>query len=258
MSRIRSLHPGIYTDDRYMAISIPARELVKGIWGEADDQGVFEWRPLTLKARIFPADAVDVEALLEELIGGEFVIKFSHEGRIYGAVRNFRRFQRPKRPNAIYFMPPELRQYVGLAAAQAEKQDDNDGGVPPTGEHVPPTGGKSPQMEDEGCRREDEGKGKITPLVQKPQSVARARGAPARYAFGGAIIRLSQADFDLWKSSFHAIPDLAADLATIDAKLVDEGFEGKWFGRVSGWLRTRHEEFLKRRNGEDETYRGVL
>lgn len=254
VARIRSLHPGLFTDERYMALSLAARELVKGIWCEADDQGVFEWKPLTLKARILPADAVDLVELLEELVAGQFVTRFEIEGRSYGAVRNFRKFQRPKKPNSTYLLPPEFRTYVGLSDSRGEPTPDSDQPVP---HQFPTEGGKPPQMEDVGCRREDEG-GKVTPLVQRPQSVARAPRAPPSYAFGGVVIRLSQADFDRWKSSFSAIPDLKAELETIDAKLVDEGFEGKWFGRVSAWLRTRHEELMRHRSAEDEAYRGLL
>ena len=35
---------------------------------ESDDAGVFEWKPLQIKMRIFPADAVDVAAMLAELV----------------------------------------------------------------------------------------------------------------------------------------------------------------------------------------------
>jgi hypothetical protein len=132
MARIRSLHPGLFTDERYMALSFPARELIKGIWCESDDQGVFEWKPLTLKAKIMPVDAVDVVALLEELAAGEFVSDFVYDGRRYGAVRNFRRFQRPKKPNAIHFLPIEWRTYVGLSTGNGELHDDDEALIPPS------------------------------------------------------------------------------------------------------------------------------
>lgn len=150
MPRIRSLHPGLFTDDRYMALSFPARELLKGIWCESDDQGVFEWRPLTLKARIMPADAIDIEALLSELVAGKFVTRFEHADHSYGAVRNFRKFQRPKKPHSAFLLPAEFRTYVGLSDEEPEPTPDK----PPSVPHQFPTkGGKSPQMEDGGGRR---------------------------------------------------------------------------------------------------------
>lgn len=155
MSRIRSLHPGLFTDDRYMALSLAARELIKGIWCEADDQGVFEWRPLTLKARIMPADAVDVSEILDELVAGKFVTRFEYNDHSFGAVRNFRKFQRPKKPNSIHLLPPEFANYVGLGPPGGELSEDKPTAVP---HQFPTEGGKPPQMEDGGGRREDEGK----------------------------------------------------------------------------------------------------
>lgn len=149
MSRIRSLHPGLFTDEQYMALSFPARELIKGIWCECDDQGAFEWKPLTLKAKIMPADAVDMPALLDELVRGKFVTKYDYDGRSYGAVRNFRRFQRPKKPNSIHLLPSEFRTYVGLSADEEEHSAEQPPSVP---HQLPTEGEKPPQMEDEGRR----------------------------------------------------------------------------------------------------------
>lgn len=163
MSRIRSLHPGLFTDDRYMALSFPARELIKGIWCEADDQGVFEWRPLTLKARIMPADSVDVGELLDELVAGKFVTRFEYNERSFGAVRNFRQFQRPKKPNSVHILPDKLRTYVGLTADAEEPE----GAKPPPVPHQFPTeGGKPPQMEDGGGKGRRERTESLTPTSQ--------------------------------------------------------------------------------------------
>jgi len=142
MARIRSLHPGLFTDEAYMSLSMAARVLITGIWTEADDNGVFQWKPITLKARILPADNVDVPSLLAELARHDFINRFEHGGSVYGAVRNFRVYQRPKKPNYRFVLPDELRHYVGL------KVDEF------------PTGGeKPPQMEgreEEEERREEE------------------------------------------------------------------------------------------------------
>ena len=67
MSRIRSVHPGLFTDEAFVGVSMAARVLLIGIWTEAWDDGVFEWKPITLKMKIFPADAVDTGALLEDM-----------------------------------------------------------------------------------------------------------------------------------------------------------------------------------------------
>lgn len=146
MSRIRSVHPGLFTDESFMAASVYARVLMIGLWTEADDHGVFEWKPLTLKARLLPIDSVDVSQLLHELEGLGVCRRYEEAGKAYGAVRNFRRFQRPQRPSYQHPFPENMRSYVGLSDAQhganiAEAQPEH---------------GNPPQMEDEGEGVEEE------------------------------------------------------------------------------------------------------
>lgn len=146
MARIRSIHPGLFTDEAFMTASPHARLLIIGVWTEAWDDGVFEWKPLTLKARLFPVDAVNVADLLAELAALDFVRQFDAGGKPYGLIRNFQRYQRPKKPNSSGKLPDYLETYSGMTVTGSEL-------VP----HQPGTGGeKSPQMEDGG---EGEGEG---------------------------------------------------------------------------------------------------
>lgn len=119
MARIRSIHPGLFTDEAFASACPMARILLIGLWCEADDQGVFEWKPLTIKMRILPGDNADVPALLAELADANTIRKFEMDGRQYGAVRNFRRFQRPKKPVVVHPLPDDLRDFVAI-------EDDND------------------------------------------------------------------------------------------------------------------------------------
>lgn len=144
MSRIRSIHPGLFTDEAFMSASAHARLLIIGIWTEAWDDGVFEWKPLTLKARIFPVDAVNVSELLDELAGLGIIKQFEC-GKSYGAVRNFQKFQRPKKPNRSGVLTPDLEVYVGKSETGSEL-------VPHQSETSPE---KPPQMEDGGGRMEE-------------------------------------------------------------------------------------------------------
>ena len=138
MSRIRSIHPGLWTDDSFMSLSAFARLLYIGLLNEAWDDGVFEWKPLTIKARIFPVDSVDVPALLDELVEADKIAERDDSKR-YGLIRNFREFQRPKKPNSSGLLRDEDREYVGI--------------VP---DHSPTASELSPQMEDGGGRVEEE------------------------------------------------------------------------------------------------------
>lgn len=120
MARIRSVHPGFFTDENCVSVSAFARLLFIGIWTEADDYGAFEWKPVTLKMRILPVDNVDVPELMEELEAYDLVRSYEHKGRKYGVVRNFAKYQRPKKPTAKHFIPAQFRTYVGLDDESSE------------------------------------------------------------------------------------------------------------------------------------------
>lgn len=119
MARIRSIHPGIFTDERFMVLSSDARTLLFGIWCHSWDDGVFEWKPVQLKVKVFPYNSVDLDALLSELQDNNIIKSFEVGERKYGAVRNFRKFQRPKKPNSSGVLPSELETYVGLLSTSS-------------------------------------------------------------------------------------------------------------------------------------------
>lgn len=150
MSRIRSVHPGLYTDEAFVALTMVARVFLPGLWTESDDHGVFEWKPLTLKMKIFPADNVDVNALLAELENADIIRRFMHDGKEYGVARNFCKWQRPKEPRYKHPLPPELRDYIGLKPETSEA----------LGKALPNGGEMSPQREEGGGKKEEEGKKK--------------------------------------------------------------------------------------------------
>lgn len=64
------------------------------------------------------------------------------------------------------------------------------------------------------------------------------------YAFAGRVVRLNQRDLDTWQSAFHAIPDLKAELTSLDGWLADEpeARRKKWFNIVSGALNKKHQQ----------------
>lgn len=105
MSRIRSIHPGLWTDEQFVSLSSFARLLFMGIWNECDDKGTFAWSPLQMKMRILPADNVDAAELMAELVAVDCIQHYEIDGKSYGAVRNFAKFQRPKSPNDIHPLP---------------------------------------------------------------------------------------------------------------------------------------------------------
>lgn len=151
MSRIRSIHPGLWTDEAFVSLSPMARLLLMGLWNECDDTGSFAWSPITLKMRILPADSADASVLLDEMVSLGIVMRYEVGGKAYGAVRNFCQFQRPKKPNSVHPQTPEVENWVNTKARSAR-----DGS-----EEVPdqlPTASVNPrQREDGGGKGEKNG-----------------------------------------------------------------------------------------------------
>jgi hypothetical protein len=168
MARIRSVHPGLWTDERFVGLSAFARLFFMGLWGECDDFGSFEWSPLKLKMRLLPADNVDPATLLAELFTAGAITSYEVDGRTYGAVRNFCQYQRPKKPTATYPQSEAVRQWVGTEARA--KRDGGEQVAPasptaseptppstlpssePVGNQLPTSGEKARQMKDGGGR----------------------------------------------------------------------------------------------------------
>lgn len=237
MSRIRSIHPGFFSDEDIVSTSMAARMLFLGLGVEADDKGIFEWKPLTIKMRVFPGDNLDVAALLVELEGAGAIRRYELNGKSYGAIRNFRKFQKPKTPNDIYPATPEMLAFVGLPS---ETKGDEAPSFPPKGETFLPKGEKSFQMEDGGGRGEEKEETPLPPL----------KGERADYPFVGKVVRLNRQDYNRWRKQFSAIPDFDAELVAVDGWLAgqSEAKQAKWFGSCAPWLNKRHQEALERAN----------
>jgi hypothetical protein len=167
MPRIRSIHPGIWTDEDFVAVSMASRLLFIGILNECDDQGVFIWKPAQLKMRVLPSDDVDVASLLHELSKAGFIQRYAVNGSTYGAVRHFREFQRPKKPNAVHPITAEMRAFAGTKSEHSCPPVGNSGVT--GGEAVP---GEFPQ-EDGGWRGREGSK-------KEPLQPPRRRGGSSR------------------------------------------------------------------------------
>lgn len=168
MARIRSIHPGLWTDEVFASLAPFARLFFMGIWTECDDIGSFEWAPLKLKMRLLPADSVHPAELLSELEQAGAIMSYEVGGKRYGAVRNFCQYQRPKKPNSLYPQTEAVRSFVGTAARSTRDGSElhpasepvSSAPLPPSsptsgepvGNQLPTGGEKVRQMEDGGGR----------------------------------------------------------------------------------------------------------
>lgn len=228
MSRIRSVHPGFFKDERLVPCSAFARLLFIGLGVEADDKGIFEWKPVTLKMSIFPGDNIDINALLAELVEAGSVRQYEIAGRKYGAIRNFRKFQKPKTPNNVHPITPEIGEYVALPASISETDGADQKTFPQNGEN-------GFQMEDGGGKREEGAK--------PTASSARA----TRWPKGQKVP-------DNWRAwAKAAFPSVEAYRLTTETRQFEDywpGREGK-AGLRTDW-ETEFHMWLRRKFGADE------
>jgi len=97
------------------------------------------------------------------------------------------------------------------------------------------------------------GTGTITPIV--PVDDATPKGKKREYVFEGLTVRLNQRDFDQWKASYHAIPDLRAALQALDDWLqgptITDAKRKNWYPTVSALLARKQNEALAKQREED-------
>lgn len=99
--------------------------------------------------------------------------------------------------------------------------------------------------------------------VQSPESStpnvesnSESQSDSARFAFFGRTIKVNARDLGTWRTRFHAIPDLEAELFSLDAwfETQDAKARKEWFWRTISALGRKHGEILERR--ANETRRG--
>ncbi len=196
MSRIRSIHPGLWTDVEFVGLSPFARLLFIGIWNECDDKGIFLWSPLHLKMRILPADNLDASELLAEIEAAGNVRRYDVGGKTYGAVKNFAKFQRPKKPNDIHPAPVAILAFAGHDTETAPDEGDE------VRNQFPTSGEKSPQMEEGGGNRSSEPIGSgVPPTAIDVQKVIFDTGVAILTA-SGRNDREARSTLGRWRKDF--------------------------------------------------------
>ena len=98
MARIRTIKPEFWTDGSIIECSVNARLMFIGTWNFADDEGNLDRSAKQIKARIFPADQIDCEPLIQELITHGLIIEYSVNGKKYLHILGFKTHQLINRP----------------------------------------------------------------------------------------------------------------------------------------------------------------
>ena len=114
MARIRSIHPGQWSDGDFVGCSPLGRLLCLALRNHADDRGVFRWKPMQIKMICLPGDNCDIEILLKELVENDQLVQFEADGKTYAVIRDFCQWQRPKKPVVSHPLPDHLLSVAGV------------------------------------------------------------------------------------------------------------------------------------------------
>lgn len=107
MARIRTIKPEIWVDEKLVECTIPARLLFIGLLNFADDDGRMEYRPKKIKMQVYPADSLDIEALLGELRREKVVKVYVVDGKEYLQISGFAKHQKVDKRSKSRYPGPE-------------------------------------------------------------------------------------------------------------------------------------------------------
>jgi hypothetical protein len=102
MAYLRTIKQTFFTSEDIVGLSPAARLLYIGLWLEADREGRFAWKPRAFKLRYLPTDEVDIEAVGQELLARQLVVRY---GDGLAHIPSFTTHQRPNAREAASALP---------------------------------------------------------------------------------------------------------------------------------------------------------
>ena len=110
MARIRTIKPELWTDERLTECSLSARLLFIGMLNFADDNGNQAYSAKRLKMQVFPADSLDTQPLLDELLTHGVIMEYSVNGEKFLHIKGFLKHQVINRPSPTRIPKPTFRE----------------------------------------------------------------------------------------------------------------------------------------------------
>ena len=126
MARSRNIKPGFFVNDGLVELDFATRLLFVGLWTIADRDGRLEDRPKKIKIAVFPADDVDMDAMLQALHDAAFVLRYEVGGFRYIQVTNWAKHQNPHHTEKASEIPGingEITVKERVAPKEPPKQD---------------------------------------------------------------------------------------------------------------------------------------
>jgi hypothetical protein len=127
MPRSRIVNPEFFLHEGLGRCSPHARLLFVALWTQADREGRLRWLPLKVHGETFPHEStLDISGLAAELVEAGTFVLYEHEGRIFGQVTGFTKWQNPHRNESMSKLPapPDDPDFAATFAALGQPKGD--------------------------------------------------------------------------------------------------------------------------------------
>lgn len=160
MARIRTIKPEFWTDERLTECSLSARLLFIGMLNFADDNGNLQRSAKRIKMQVFPADSIDCEPLIIELITHGLLTEYSVSEDKYLNIKNFKKHQIINRPSKSVIPQPPFSE--GSLSTHGVLTDGKEGNRK----------GKEEEKKEEKELSDDNSKKPVNHKILKPDEVS--------------------------------------------------------------------------------------
>jgi len=123
----RIVKPGFFLNEILSTCTPHTRLLFIGLLMLADREGRIEYRPVRIRAQIFPYEQVDVTAMLDELLQNDFIEVYEGDGIAVIEVKTFTRHQSIHPKEAASQLPDKQRGLDGLPVITGKSRELNTG-----------------------------------------------------------------------------------------------------------------------------------
>jgi hypothetical protein len=121
MARARNIKPGFFKNEELVELSFAVRLLFVGLWTIADRAGRLEDKPKKVKMELFPADNLDINAMLDELDTAGFIKRYAVGEARYIQILAFSKHQNPHKDEKVSTIPAPCE--PGASTVQPPKAD---------------------------------------------------------------------------------------------------------------------------------------
>ena len=126
MARARNIKPGFFTNEDLVELDFATRLLFAGLWTVADREGRLQDRPKKIKIDVFPADNLDIDAMLQALHDAKFIQRYEVNGSKFIQISSWDKHQNPHHTEKASEIPGpngEITVKAPLKTRDAQKQD---------------------------------------------------------------------------------------------------------------------------------------